>query len=171
MMFYFELNRIAPHKDTLEVTNLETGQKMVFSQVSSYPDYPQGIGILNEKMPDPTVENGIYLLKETLQKIENVQWRVLELTNLDGSQEVPVWRMTGRSTSAGINIHFNRDDKLHLTFVWSAGCITMPIETFKRFRDFIGMTKDDYSKGRILGVLRIQGKPNFPDPYEGADVF
>lgn len=172
MFYLFNITRISPFHDELVVTD-ESGVEVFKSDtLSSYPDYPQGIGIKNDGMPDPTVKNGIYLLKETLQAfgVNKTNWRVLELTNLDGSQEVPVIRRSGESTSAGINLHFRGDDELHMDFVWSAGCLTLPMDEFKRLRDSVGMDKDSYKKGRIIGILVIQGEPTFENPYEGGKL-
>lgn len=172
-MFYFHLNRKGPFKDELIVKNEFLKTVFECNEVSSYPDYPQGVGIFNDGMPDATIKNGEYLLLEHIQKnLYGNDWRVLEIVNMDYSQDVPVWRcIDGKlveSTSNGGNIHFCLDKLLHLKYAKSTACTIMLKDKFLEMREAVGMTKDAFKEGRLIGMLIITGKPEFPDPYEGA---
>lgn len=123
---------------------------------SSLPDYPQGQGKSNEGIPEATILNGKYKLLTKYQKINGVNWRVLEVVNLDKSQNVPVVRSTGYDTSAGINIHY-RDAEDYDGFAWSTGCITMRRQTFDEFRNALGVPKDGFETGGDFGILIICG--------------
>ena len=168
-MFVFEWNRIGPNKDHLIIRD-EQG-KIVFEddKCSSYPDYPQGIGILNDGMPDPTLHNGQYLMQAVdMNNLYGATWRCLQPLNLDGTSALPVVRMTGESTSQGIKHHFRLDDELHLTYVASAGCLTQLKERFLKMREVVGLTQEAVKNGEMIGVLIIKGEPTFPQPYEGG---
>jgi hypothetical protein len=123
---------------------------------SSLPDYPQGSGKSNECTPEATILNGKYKLLTKHQKINGVNWRVLEVVNLDKSQNVPVVRSTGYDTSAGINIHY-RDAEDYDGFAWSTGCITMRRQTFDEFREALGVPKEGFEVGKDFGILEITG--------------
>lgn len=123
---------------------------------STLPDYPQGNGASNSGTPEATIMNGKYKLLSKIQKINGIDWRVLEVVNLDKSQNVPVVRSTGYDTSAGINIHY-RDAEDYDGFAWSTGCITMRRQTFDEFRNALGVPKDGFKLGEDFGLLIICG--------------
>ena len=172
-MFYLHIKRIGPYKDHMVIKNEFLDVVFESFNASTYPDYPQGIGVLNDGLPDATVKNGKYLLKEKIQEgLYGGNWRVLEIVNMDGSQDVPCWRMIdgilAESTTQGANVHWRPDDKLHLNYAKSTACPTLPLEEFKDMRLSVGMTNDSFEAGRTIGVLVIEGEPTFPGPYEGV---
>lgn len=173
-MYYFYLTRKGPYKDHLIVKDEFMDTVFESNTVSSYPDYPQGVGIFNDKMPDATVRNGKYLLKGKLQeRLYGNDWWVLEIVNMDGSQNVPCWRCVDgklvESTTAGANIHWRPDDLLHLDYAKSTACFTDFLDKFKDMRKAIGMSISKKDDGKVFGVLFVEGKPEFPDPLEGAE--
>lgn len=133
------------------------GNQMVWAGLcSSLPDYPQGKGKSNCGTPEATILNGVYRLKSKFQKINGVNWRVLEIVTLGGDQKVNVVRSTGYDTSEGINIHY-RDAEDYDGFAWSTGCITMRRQTFDEFRDALGVPKQGFKEGQDFGQLIICG--------------
>jgi hypothetical protein len=127
------------------------GQSRVWAGLcSTLPDYPQGSGTSNGSTPEATIMNGVYRLKSKFQKINGVNWRVLEVVTLGGDQKVNVVRSSGYDTSEGINIHY-RDDANSESFAWSTGCITMRRQTFDEFREAIKMPKQGFKEGVDYG--------------------
>ena len=172
-MFYFDLTRKGPYKDELVIKDKFLDTVFECKEVSSYPDYPQGVGIFNDGMPDATLQNGKYLLLEHIQKnLYGSDWRVLEVVNMDYSQDVPVWRcINGKlvgSTSGGVNVHWCLDKLLHIAYAKSTACVTMLKDKFLEMRDSVGMTSDSFKEGRLIGMLIVTGKPELSDPYEGV---
>ena len=168
-MFVFDVTRIGPHQDLLVVRDEQGNKVFEDDQFNSYPDYPQGIGIFNDGLPDPTLKNGSYLLKAKLMHLFGNNWNVLQPLNLDGSEALPVIRRTGVNLSSGIRCHFRLDNELHDSYVSSAGCPTQLKERFLTMRKVIGLDSEAVIDGRIMGVLIIHGQPTFPQPYEGGD--
>lgn len=169
-MFYFYWTRKGPYKDELVIKDEFLNVVFESKKASSYPDYPNGVGIFNDGTPDATVKNGKYLLKEKIQKnLYGADWRVLEIVNMDGGQDVPCIRKLSDkvviSSTQGANVHWRPDDLLHKNYAKSTACFTLLKDEFLKMREAVGMTNESFKSGRLIGVLVIDGDPVFDQPY------